>query len=99
MIVDKDGFEWGERGDEISQAILFTNRNIMVYNRRGCQIPFYQKAVTCWRVNKKIAQEIADKADKFFIARWKEWFEPITKKEFEYLLGLRNAQRDREGFA
>jgi hypothetical protein len=93
-MIDKDGFEWGERADSISQVVLFTNRNIMVYNLKGNQIPFYQKSVSCYSINKKIAQEIADKAEKFFIARWTEWFEPITKKEFEYLLGLRTRAMD-----
>lgn len=98
-MIDKDGNEWGERSDGISWAILFTNRNIMVYNLQGNQIPFYQRAVSCYRINRKVAQEIADKADKFFIAQWREWFQPISKKEFEYLLGLRDRKRDLEDLA
>lgn len=76
---DKDGFEWGERSDSIHEVILFTNRNLMVYNGKGLQIPFYQKAVSCYRLNKKIAQEIADKAEFFSIAKWQHWANAITK--------------------
>ena len=93
-MVDKDGNEWGERYDEIKEVILYTNRNLMVFNTRDLQIPFYQKAVSSYRVNKKIAQEIADNAKHFYIAKWTEWIKPITKQEFEYLLGLRTKQRD-----
>jgi len=95
-MIDKDGNEWGERGDDISEVILFTNRNLTVYNARGNQIPVYQRAVSCYGINKKLAREIACKSERFFLAKWKGWFEPITKKEFEYLLGLRTKKMDLE---
>lgn len=95
-MIDQDGIEWGERGDDIAEVILLTNRNLLVFNPKGLQIPYYQRAVNCYRINKKAAQEIADKAKKFFIERHRQWMRSISKKEFEYMLGLRTRQRDRE---
>lgn len=94
MITDKDGFKWGERNDSIKHVVLYTSRQIMVFTPCGHQIPFYQRAVNSYRVNKKLAQEIADKAEKFTIAKWKGSNFSITKKEFEYLLGLRTKKMD-----
>jgi hypothetical protein len=91
---DRDGFEWGERNDPIDHVILFTNRSIMVFNTDNLQIPFYQQTVSCYRINKVIAQEIANKARRFSISNWRGWINPITKKEFEYLMGLRSKKRD-----
>jgi hypothetical protein len=95
-MIDKDGYEWGEREDNIGEVILFTNRNVMVFNDEYIQIPFYQNAISCYKVDKTIAQEIADKSKKFYISSWTEWSKEITKKEFEYLLGLRTRQQDLE---
>ena len=96
MIVDKEGFEWGEIGDPVGRVILYTNRNIMVFTQCGHQIPDYQKAVNCYKVDKKLAQEIADKAQKFDLSKWRGSSIEITKKEFEYLLGLRTKKMDME---
>jgi hypothetical protein len=95
-MIDKDGNEWGERGDNIRAAVLYTNRAVMVYNTAGHQIPFYQKSLTCYRIDKKLAQEVADKAGKFILAQWRGWTHEITKLEFEYLLGLRTRKMDME---
>ncbi len=43
------------------------------------------------RVNGKLA---IDSCQQFFISHFKRWSQGVTKKEIEYLLGLRTRERD-----
>lgn len=84
MYVDKDGHEWGEKTDTIESVHLFTNGTLMVFTDRGFQVPDYQKKKT-----RKVILELADKAKDFYIARWREWQEKISREEFLALNGVK----------
>lgn len=73
---------------------MFTNRAFMIFDSNGEQIPHYQKHITSYRLNKKVAQEVAKKAQKFYLSCFREWRHQITRQEFQYLLGLRTRQMD-----
>jgi hypothetical protein len=75
---------------------LFTNRNCLVFDKGGKQIAKYQRAITCYRVDKKIARELAEKTTEFYISKFGEWVKPISRLSFEYLLGLRTRKMDLE---
>jgi hypothetical protein len=75
--------------------ILFTNRNCMVFDGDGNQVIEYQRAINCYSVNPEKAQETIDYCEEYYIASWRDgWKHKITKKETEYLLGLRTRERD-----
>ena len=76
------------------KMFLFTNRNALVFDDGGEQIPEYQAAITCYSLNESIARKAIDEAEEFYIAKFREWCNPITKKEMTYLLGL--AKRETE---
>lgn len=73
---------------------LFMNRNCMVFDKEGSQLPEYQRGITCYRVDKKIARAVAAEAKEFHISSFREWSRPITRRSFEYLLGLRTRKMD-----
>jgi hypothetical protein len=73
---------------------LFTNRNIMVFDAHGSQIPDAQGAVSCYHIDAKAAARVLDQAQELYIAKWRQWAHAITRKEMQYLLGLRTKEMD-----
>lgn len=73
---------------------LFTNRNCLVFDDKGEQLAWYQRAISCYDLDPELAKEVARDAQEIFLSRWREWSHSITKKEFEYLLGLRTKEMD-----
>jgi hypothetical protein len=78
----------------IKSVYLFTNRNCLVFDEDGQQMPEFQGGISCYRLNRKKAQIVADKGQEFFLSRYQKWAQPISRREFEYLLGLRSRKRD-----
>ena len=74
---------------------LFTNRNCMIFDEDGNQMTEYQNAISCNSIDKKRALEITNKAEKFVLSKWSshEFFH-ITRKEMQYLLGIRTHEMD-----
>ena len=70
------------------EVYLFTNRNIIAFDDKGEQISYFQSGVDCYDLDRDIAIEIANNTKKFYIAKWREWRQEISKREFLYLLGL-----------
>lgn len=75
-------------------VILFTNRNCLVFNEAGQQIAEAQAAISCYHVDKRKAREVAQKGGKFYLACWGDWHHEISRRSFEYLLGLRTREMD-----
>lgn len=73
---------------------LFTNRNCMVFDMSGTQVPDAQYAVDCYRIMPLVAQFVLDSTETFYIAKWSEWEHEVSQLEIEYLLGLRTRERD-----
>jgi hypothetical protein len=76
------------------QMWLFTNRNCLVFDENGEQITEYQRAITCYTLNKKMAKQACEEASEFHIGQWREWEHPIDKKHMLYLLGLAKREDD-----
>jgi hypothetical protein len=72
---------------------LYTNRNIMVFDREGKQLPEYQQ-ISCYALCRKKVLELSRKAVRFRIAKYGEWEHVISRQEFEYLLGVRTLKTD-----
>jgi len=53
-----------------------------------------QAAVNCHTIDPVIAQRALDESEVFYIAHWCGWQHEITKREMEYLLGLRTLALD-----
>ena len=70
------------------QMWLFTNRNCLVFDEEGDQIPEYQRAITCYSLNKKLARQACDEAEEFHIGSWRVWEHTIDRRQMIYLLGL-----------
>lgn len=73
---------------------LFTNRNCMIFDRDGNQIPEDQNAIDCYHLNKEAALRITLEAEEFRLAQWSKWEHAITRKEMQYLLGIRSKEMD-----
>lgn len=73
---------------------LYTNRNWLVFDLEGAQVPEAQDAVTCYAIDRVRAQQIIDQAEQFYIAKWGKDSMRITRTEMEYMLGLRSHERD-----
>ena len=73
---------------------LFTNRNCLVFDEDGEQIVEYQKAISCYALNKKLALQATLEASEFHIGRWREWEHEIPRESMQYLLGLRTREMD-----
>lgn len=80
------------------QVILYTNRNIIVFDEEGKQVPELQEAVDCYGVDWVLLEKLLSLPAEYFISKWGEWKHPICKKEFEYLLGIRTLERDLDDF-
>ena len=79
---------------KIKTVCLFTNRNCMVFDEQGEQMVKYQRAISCYKVDKKLAMEVATSGAELFLSQWRAWMHPISSKEFQYLLGLRTRAMD-----
>ena len=73
---------------KIIEAILYTNRNIMVIDGGGGQVPELQAKITCYECDKATVKHLAGISEKFFIAKWMGWKHEISKTEFMFLLGM-----------
>jgi hypothetical protein len=78
----------------IKSVYLFMNRNCLVFDENGEQVAKYQRAIGCYRLNKKLAKELAAKAETFYLSKWQTWCHEIDRRSFEYLLGLRTKADD-----
>ena len=76
------------------QVILFTNRNLIVFDRFGQQDTYLQNAVDCYGIDRPVLDQLLSKSCQYFIAKWGEWKHQISQKEFEYLLGQRTREKD-----
>jgi hypothetical protein len=74
--------------DKAFEMWLFTNRNCMIFNEKGEQIPEYQIAVSCYNLEPVLAFQATEEATKFYISKFKEWSHEIRKEEMQYLLGV-----------
>jgi len=77
------------------QFWLFTNRNTIVFNHDGSQDVEAQSQIDCYTLTDE-AQSVIDSCDVFYLSRWGEWKHEISKREIEYLLGLRTYEVDCE---
>jgi hypothetical protein len=68
---------------------LFTNRNCLVFDEEGKQISEYQAAISCYTLDKNLAQKATEEAVEFHIGKFHKWEHEITKDEMQYLLGLK----------
>ena len=73
---------------------LFTNRNCMVFDKAGHQLPELQSAICSYRVDLDTALLVCGEANVFVVSRWGEWAHQVTRREMEYLLGLRTQEMD-----
>jgi hypothetical protein len=80
--------------NKAKQMWLFTNRNCLVFDENGEQIPEYQVAITCYSLDRDVAKKVCDEATEFHICSWREWEHEITKKHMMYLLGLVTREDD-----
>ena len=81
--------------EKAKEMWLFTNRQCLVFDKDGIQIPEYQAEITCYSLNKEIAKRVCEEATEFHICSFKEWEHPITKRHMMFLLGL--VERDTDG--
>jgi hypothetical protein len=75
------------------EVILFTNRNLIVFDEEGKQHDF-QNAVDCYFIDEGLLNSLLSQPARYYIAKWREWKHEISKKEFEYLLGQRTREKD-----
>ena len=73
---------------------LFTNRNTLVFNEDGEQCVEDQRACNCYDVDKDALQKVLDQCSTFYISKYSVWIHVVSKKEIEYLLGLRTRELD-----
>ena len=74
---------------------LFTNRNCTIFDHNDEQDVKAQQEIGCYRIGEN-AQSVIDSCDIFYLSKWMDWNHEISKKEMEYLLGLRTKERDLE---
>lgn len=78
----------------VSSLYLYTNRNVMAFDIDGQQVSEAQGAIDCYHIDIDIARKVCGEATKFYISKWREWNQEISRKEMEYLLGLRTLEMD-----
>ena len=81
---------------EVSEVVLFTNRNSLFFDSNGEQIPIYQKLVS-WKPIEEgtndseelesLIKMLRDKEPEFYIAKWGYWKKEITMGEWCSLIG------------
>ena len=74
-------------------VILFTNRNLMVFDEDGKQTP-WQNAVTCYDINRPLLEKLILQPATYHLAKLPHWKHEITCIEFQCLLGMRTKERD-----
>jgi hypothetical protein len=78
-------------------VVLYTNRQLMVFDESGEQVPELQSAVSCYEIDRVRLDRLLSLPCKFQIAKWTDWRHSISKLEFEYLLGIRTKEQDLNG--
>ena len=73
---------------------LFTNRNCMVFDENGEQMPELQACVSCYNVDADHAREVLAQCREFFVAHWGSQRIEVKRRHIEYLLGLRTLEMD-----
>lgn len=73
---------------------LFTNRNCCAFDENGEQIVEYQRAINCYDIDPEMAMQATEEAENFYISKWREWNQAISRIEMQYLLGLRTRMMD-----
>ena len=79
----------------ISSIYLFTNRNVMIFDENGQQIPELQRDIGVGTAKtekeKKVLLEILNSPQRYvpayFISNYSNWVHEITEKEFFMLMG------------
>jgi len=66
----------------------------MIFDKERNQIDEYQKAIGCHEIDKDLAYQATLEAEIFEISQWYGWSHTITRKEMQYLLGLRTREMD-----
>lgn len=79
---------------KIKAVWLFTNRNALIFDEKGEQIPEAQGAIDCYSIDPAVARQVCNEAREFHIAKWGGWSHEITRKEMLYLLGLVTKEED-----
>lgn len=71
---------------------LFTNRNVLAFNRAGVQITEVQTAIGCYAIDQKVVADVADLARSgdcvLKLSKFREWEHDITWREWLFLLGF-----------
>jgi len=75
----------------IKQVYLFTNRNLLVFDEEGKQIPKVQREIN-WTVRppekeRRALKRIIKDKPKIYLCRFREWMGEITIEELCDLLG------------
>ena len=76
----------------ISKVCLFTNRNVLIFDEDGNQVPKLQMYLR-WDTSKhrgkemEVISRIIEDRPKIYLTRWREWSMPITLEEFVDLMG------------
>lgn len=79
----------------IKEVVLFTNRNIMVFDELGHPMPEWQSCVTGYEIDKERALELCEQAKFFFLMKWSNHCRiEVSQLEMEYMLGLRTREMD-----
>jgi hypothetical protein len=73
---------------------LFTNRNVLIFDEAGLQIPEAQSAISCYEVNPTEALRLTNEASEFYLTQWDYWAHAISRRDMQYLLGLRTREMD-----
>ena len=68
----------------------------MIFDENGKQMTKYQNAISCYSIDADEALKITKEAQSFFIAQWLGSSFQISRKEMQYLLGLRTREMDIE---
>lgn len=73
---------------------LYTNRNVAVWDEEGNPLSEDQSTITCYHIDQTAASLVLEQAQVFWIAKWRDWMHAISRKEMQYLLGLRTREMD-----
>lgn len=75
-----------------NKIYLYTNRNCLVFDTDDAQIPEYQIAMSCYKLDKALARRATEEATRFGIGKFREWMHEISREEMQYLLGVHDSQ-------
>jgi len=68
--------------------VLFTNRNCLIFDEAGDQVPELQGSISCSHLDKDIALQATMEATEFHISKRTIWGHKITREEMQWLLGV-----------